>query len=207
MGYKIAIIGVGGAGTTTIKRMKAMLTIDSVIIDTEDNGIIADENILLSQNIESVDNFEISNTELTKLNAAISNYDIMILCAGLGGKTATAIAPIVSKLANAQNKMVISILYKPFMFEGNLRNKIAEKSASQIAETSDFSAVVSNDMISKTSPKNHSLSQAYSRGDELIFKIIEIITTEADNNNFEIAKNIIISKIEEAISKSEFIIK
>ena len=98
-------------------------------------------------------------------------------------------------------------MYKPFKFEGNVRNRLAENSAAQIGETADISVKISNDMIAKVSPKRTSFSQAFQAADNLICEIIEIITTEADNNNFETVKNIIISKMEEAISKSEFIIK
>ena len=204
MGYKIAIIGIGGAGAKTINRIKERINITSIIIDTENEDIIADESIILNQNI---DNQKLTKTEIAKLNSVISKYDVIILCVGLGGETGTAVAPLFTELAKKQNKFVAAVLYKPFKFEGNVRNRLAENSAAQIGETTDILVEISNDMISKVSPKRTTFSQAFQTADNLICEIIEIITNEADNNNFETVKNIIISRIEEAISKSGFIVK
>ena len=60
MGYKIAIIGIGGAGAKTISRIKERVNVTSIIIDTEDEGITADESIILNQK----DNQKITNQGL-----------------------------------------------------------------------------------------------------------------------------------------------
>ena len=199
---KIAIIGIGGAGAKTISRIKERVNVTAIIIDTEDEGITADKSIILNQK----DNQKITNTGIVTLNSVIAKYDILILCAGLGGETGTALSPVFTKLAKKQNKFVAAVLYKPFKFEGSVRNRRAENSTAQIGETADISVEISNDMIAKVSPKRTSFSQAFSAADDILFEIITIITNEAENDNFETVKNTIVNKIKDVISKSKFIL-
>lgn len=209
MKFNIAIIGVGGAGAITIKRMKENLNVNSIVIDNKSSDIVADEIELLNQDEckKNIDASRLSETDLSKLSSIIAKYDILVLCVGLGGKTGTSVAPIVSKLAKNQNKLVVTVMYKPFSFEGRLRNSIAEKGILSIVETSDFSVIISNDTLAKLLPRKQTFSKTFSMVDVLIFQMIEIIKTVAEENHdsFQCVKDTIICKLRDIASKSELI--
>lgn len=208
MKYKSAIIGIGGAGAITIKRMKENLNMTSIVIDIE-NSDAGDEIELINKDAYEInmDGFQLSGTVISKISNMVAKYDILILCVGLGGKTGTNVAPIISKLAKSQNKLVVTIMYKPFTFEGRLRNCIAEKGMLPIVETSDFSVVVSNDILAKLSPRKQTFSKTFSIVDALIFQMIEIVKTVAEENHdsFQCVKDTIICKLRDIASKSELI--
>ena len=208
MKYKSAIIGIGGAGAITIKRMKENLNMPSIVIDIENNDA-ADEIELINKDEyeRNTDVFKLSDTDLSKISNVVAKYDLLILCVGLGGKTGTNVTPIISRLAKSQNKLVVTIMYKPFTFEGRLRNSIAEKATLPIVETSDFSIIVSNDTLAKLSPLKQTFSKTFSLVDIMIFKMIETINTVAEDNHdsFQCMKDTLICKLRDIASKSELI--
>jgi len=159
-GARIIAVGVGGGGGNMIGHMinEGVTGIEMIMVNT-------DAQVLN----EAVNASKIQiGTKLTKglgagmkpevgKDSALENYDdirnalegadIVFISAGLGGGTGTGAAPIVAQIAKEIGALTISIVTKPFMFEGKKRLKLAEAGLEELKATSDSIVVIPNDKL------------------------------------------------------------
>lgn len=204
MKNSIVIIGIGGAGAITIKRMKEKLNIHSIVIDTKNDNIVADEIILVALDTETTEEIQLSDKDLSKIKNSIEKYDIIMICGGLGGKTGTHVIHRVAQIASEENKMVVAVMYKPFAFEGMLRKTIAEKGAEKIIEIADFSVLFSNDLLTKILPNKQTFAEAFTMMDAELFDIIDAVSADA-GKDFYTNKSSIINKLNNIRAHSKLI--
>jgi len=187
MGKSIAIIGLGGAGSNAINRIKAKSDAYCIRIDTDDAKnretqlrSKADEQILLNPNAIGV-NPSLSETEVYDIQRVLKEHKVIIMCVGLGGNTGSYIAPIVAKLANEQGKFVIAVMYKPFLFEGRKRSEIALDAVPNLQAESDYSVIIANEKL-KQLGQVKSLLSAFSVADDIVVDVIETIEHVLQNH-------------------------
>ena len=82
-----------------------------------------------------------------EIKAALIGADIVFISAGLGGGTGTGAAPIVAQIAKEVGALTISVVTKPFKFEGNKRIKLAEEGLEELKKESDSIVVIPNDKL------------------------------------------------------------
>ena len=82
-----------------------------------------------------------------EIRASLEGADIVFISAGLGGGTGTGAAPIVAKIAKEVGALTISVVTKPFMFEGKKRLKLAEAGLEELKKESDSIVVIPNDRL------------------------------------------------------------
>jgi cell division protein FtsZ len=82
-----------------------------------------------------------------QLREALNGADIVFIAAGLGGGTGTGAAPIIASIAKELGALTISVVTKPFMFEGRKRMKLAEEGLLELKEASDSIVVIPNDKL------------------------------------------------------------
>lgn len=88
------------------------------------------------------------------LRRALEGADIVFVAAGLGGGTGTGAAPIIAKIAKEVGALTISVVTKPFSFEGRKRLKLAEEGLEELKNESDSIVVIPNDkLLSIIDPK------------------------------------------------------
>ena len=69
-----------------------------------------------------------------ELKAVLSGSDIVFISAGLGGGTGTGAAPVVAKAAREVGALTISVVTKPFKWEGGRRAELAEEGLRNLKE-------------------------------------------------------------------------
>ena len=159
-GARIIAVGVGGGGGNMIGHMikEGVSGIEMLIINT-DAQVLSEANAATKIQI---------GTKLTKglgagmkpsvgKDSALENYDeirsalegadIVFISAGLGGGTGTGAAPIIAQIAKEVGALTISIVTKPFMFEGRKRLKLAEEGLEELKKVSDSIVVIPNDKL------------------------------------------------------------
>jgi len=159
-GARIVAVGVGGGGGNMIGHMVK-------------EGVSGIELIMVNTDAQALDNMGLVSTiqigtKLTKglgagmkpeigKESALENYDeihdalegadIVFISAGLGGGTGTGAAPVVAKIAKEVGALTISIVTKPFMFEGPRRSKLALAGLEELKKESDSIVVIPNDKL------------------------------------------------------------
>jgi len=183
-GARIIAVGVGGGGGNMIGHM-----IDQGVTGIEMIMVNTDAQVLN----EAVNASKIQiGTKLTKglgagmkpevgKDSALENYDeirtalegadIVFISAGLGGGTGTGAAPIVAQIAREIGALTISIVTKPFMFEGKKRLKLAEAGLEELKATSDSIVVIPNDKLLSIIDRKLGLKDS--------FKIVDSVLAQA----------------------------
>jgi cell division protein FtsZ len=198
---KICVIGIGTCGGNQVRDLikRGISGVSYVIANTDVHS--------LSQILE-VDNTITSivlGKELTKglgagsdpqigraaaeecteeIQQIIAGYDIVFICAGMGGGTGTGAAPYIAELAKEQSSLTISIIAKCRTVEGNKKTARAEEGIKQLLANSDTVIVIPNDKLKELYAGVNS-GDAYRNSNEPLVNalngIVKIIHNEADH--------------------------
>ncbi|MBL0708917.1 MAG: cell division protein FtsZ [Sulfurimonas sp.] len=183
-GARIIAVGVGGGGGNMIGHMikEGVAGIEMIVINTDAQAL---------QEEESASKIQIG-TKLTKglgagmkpavgKDSALENYDdirsalegadIVFISAGLGGGTGTGAAPVVAQIAKEVGALTISIVTKPFGFEGRKRLKLAEAGLEELKKESDSIVVIPNDKLLSIIDRRLGLKDS--------FKIVDSVLAQA----------------------------
>lgn len=108
-----------------------------------------------------------------ELKAVLNGSDIVFISAGLGGGTGTGAAPVVAKAAKEVGALTVSIVTKPFKWEGGKRARLAEEGLRNLKAESDCIVVIPNDRLLSIIPKNYSFQES--------FKVVNDVLARAVN--------------------------
>ncbi|MCH8048488.1 cell division protein FtsZ [Patescibacteria group bacterium] len=185
----IKVFGIGGGGSNAVDRMiqAKIKGVDLVAINTDAQDlkkIRAHHKIRIGR--ESTKGLGAGmNPELGKKAAleskeelvqALAGADMVFLTAGLGGGTGGgAIIPI-AEMARAQKILTVAVVTKPFSFEGNWRNRLADKALQELQGKVDTLLVIENDQILELSAKDTTVLSAFWQADEILRQAVQGIS-------------------------------
>jgi cell division protein FtsZ len=106
-----------------------------------------------------------------EIRKALEGADIVFISAGLGGGTGTGAAPVVAQIAKEVGALTISVVTKPFNFEGKKRLKLAEEGLEELKKESDSIVVIPNDKLLSIIDKKLGLKES--------FKIVDGVLSQA----------------------------
>jgi len=105
------------------------------------------------------------------IKTALEGADIIFIAAGLGGGTGTGAAPVIAQIAKEVGALTISIVTKPFQFEGRKRLKLAEQGLDELKKESDSIVVIPNDKLLSIIDRNLGMKES--------FKIVDSVLAQA----------------------------
>ena len=177
----IKVIGVGGGGNNAVNRMvdNQIKGVQFLAVNTENQVLElskADVTIQIGEKVTkglgAGANTQIgeeaaqeSREEITK---ALEGADMVFVTAGMGGGTGTGAAPIVAECAKEVGALTVGVVTKPFAFEGKRRRAAAEKGIEFLTQKVDTIIVIPNDKLLQVVDKKCSVSDAFSKADEVL---------------------------------------
>jgi cell division protein FtsZ len=182
---KVRVIGVGGAGSNILDR--AMLDgIDRVELAAANTdvqsltGAVTNLKIQLGRNLtrglgsggDPELGLAAAEESTDEIQAAIAGYDIVFVCAGLGGGTGSGAAPYIAKLARDAGALVLVLATMPFTFEGKRRCAQAAASLQLIREYSDAVICFENDRMAELTLPRMGIHEAFAAADVTISQSI-----------------------------------
>ncbi|QJA09276.1 cell division protein FtsZ [Romboutsia sp. CE17] len=186
---QIKVIGVGGGGNNAVNRMvEAQLKgVEFIAINTDKQALytskaeykvqIGDK---LTRGLGAGANPEIgkkaaeeSKDEIIKL---LEGADMVFVTAGMGGGTGTGAAPLVAQLAKEMGILTVGVVTKPFVFEGKIRMKNAERGIEDLKANVDTLITIPNDKLLQLVQKNTSMLEAFSIADNVLKQGIQSIS-------------------------------
>ena len=188
---KVKVFGVGGAGGNTVNRMKQMniegveyyaINTDAMALDQS----LADHKILIGEkstrNLGAGMDPEMGRKAVEEniddLRDAMKGADLVFVTAGMGGGTGTGAAPIVANIAREEGVLTVAVVTKPFRFEGNVRNSLAQSGVRALREAADTIIVIENkkllNLIQNTN-KNATVDEAFKMADEILGNAVQSI--------------------------------
>lgn len=115
------------------------------------------------------------------LQEAISGADVLILCAGLGGGTGSAVAPILAKMGRDSGALVAVVATMPFQFEGRRRAQQAKESLEELGRHADALVHFENDRMAELAEPRSEVGETFAACDALLFQAVaglsRILTT------------------------------
>lgn len=100
---------------------------------------------------------------------------LTVIAAGLGGGTGSGVAPEVARLAKEQGSYVVSVVIRPFRFEGDRRAAQADEALSRLALYSDLVLRFDNDAMESLIDPDKGVLEAFSVVNGLIARAVLIV--------------------------------
>jgi len=185
IGAKIKVIGVGGGGGNMIDHMIAqgIGEIELIAANTDAQALsssLADKKIQLGERAtrglgagmkpdvgknSALESFE-------DLKEAMEGSDIVFIATGMGGGTGTGATPIVAQAAREVGALTVSVVTKPFAFEGRKRTKLADLGIEELKKESDSIVVIPNDKLLSIVDKNLGIKDSFKLVDDILARAV-----------------------------------
>jgi cell division protein FtsZ len=98
----------------------------------------------------------------------LKGADMVFVAAGMGGGTGTGAAPIVAETAKEMGILTVSVVTKPFAFEGKRRMQNAERGIANLKDRVDTLIVIPNDRLLQVSERKTTMIEAFTMSDEVL---------------------------------------
>ncbi len=184
-GACIKVVGVGGGGGNMINHMinEGISGIDLIVANTDAQALdasLAPTKIQLGEKKtkglgagmkpeigreSALENYE-------EIKSALENADIVFIASGFGGGTGTGAAPVIAQAAKEVGALTVSVVTKPFMFEGRRRAKLAEEGLKELKKESDSIVVIPNDKLLSIIDKNLGIKDSFKIVDNILSRAV-----------------------------------
>jgi cell division protein FtsZ len=190
---KIKVIGLGGAGCNAVTRMvrEQIHGVEFIVMNTNARHLAITEVPIriqlgkqITRGIGAGGDHKLgrraAEESRDEIKQAITGADMVFITAGMGGGTGTGSAPLVAEIARQNGALTIAFITKPFKFEGNHRNQVAEEGISNLIDKVDTLIIIPNERLLEISDQRTSIDSAFKIADEVLFNgvraIAEVIT-------------------------------
>lgn len=192
-GARIKVVGLGGAGCNAVTRMvrEQIRGVEFVAMNTDAQQLAFTEaavRVQLGERLtrgmgaggDSAIGAKAAEESRDLIKEVLTGADMVFVTAGMGGGTGTGSAPIVAEIAKQSGALTISIVTRPFSFEGNHRRKTAEAGIENLQEKVDTLVIIPNDRLLQLCDQKASVDSAFKLADEVLHHgvqaIAEVIT-------------------------------
>jgi cell division protein FtsZ len=183
---KIKVVGVGGGGGNAINTMirEGLSGVDFLSANTDAQALaenLAPTKVQLGErglgagadpNVGRM----AADASRDRLREEFSTSDMVFVTAGFGGGTGTGGAPVVAEVAKELGALTVAVVTRPFMFEGGVRNKIAEEGIQALNDVVDSLITIPNDRLLQMVGKNTSMCDAFSLADRVLLDAVQGIS-------------------------------
>ncbi|PPI86601.1 cell division protein FtsZ [Candidatus Pantoea edessiphila] len=177
----IKVIGVGGGGGNAVEHMvrERIEGVEFFIVNTDSQALrktAVGKTIQIGNKITkglgAGANPEVGRNaaeeDRESLRASLEGADMIFITAGMGGGTGTGAAPVVAELAKDLGILTVSVVTKPFNFEGKKRMAFAEKGITELSKYVDSLIIIPNDKLLKVLGRGISLLDAFGAANNVL---------------------------------------
>ena len=121
-----------------------------------------------------------------EIRNALEGADIVFVAAGLGGGTGTGAAPVIAQIAKEVGALTISVVTKPFTFEGRKRLKLAESGLDELKTECDSIVVIPNDKLLSIIDRKLGMKESFKIVDDVLSRAVSgtsgVILSSGEND-------------------------
>ncbi|MGB2762629.1 MAG: cell division protein FtsZ [Minisyncoccales bacterium] len=186
---KIKVIGVGGSGSNAVSRMMKckIQGIDLIALNADAQDLkhtFAHQKIHIgketTKGLGTGMNPEVgrkaAEENRKEIEEVLKGLDMVFITCGLGGGCGSGASPVVAEIAKKQGALTIAVVTKPFSFEGNQRQTIAEKALKNLRDKVDTLLIIPNNKILSLIDKETTLISAFWACDEILREAVQGIS-------------------------------
>ena len=184
----IKIIGVGGAGSNAVDRLKMeqLGDVPLAVINTDSQALGSSpvqQKCMIGRHVTRGLGTggdpdlarQAAEADLDSINRVIGDAELVFLLAGMGGGTGSGAAPTVARVAGEAGALVIAFITLPFTFEGARRQKQAEEGLAALRKTCDAVIPLPNDILLQQMEEGASVLDAFEKADEWVARAVRSI--------------------------------
>ncbi|MBA1437772.1 MAG: cell division protein FtsZ [Epsilonproteobacteria bacterium] len=198
-GARIIAVGVGGGGGNMIGHMinegvngieMMLVNTDAQVLNENSSATKIQIGANLTKGLGAGMKPEIGRDSALEsydeIRDALQGADIVFISAGLGGGTGTGAAPVVAQIAKEIGALTISVVTKPFKFEGSKRGKLAEAGLKELKKESDSIVVIPNDKLLSIIDRRLGIKDSFKIVDSVLAQAVSgtsgVILSSGDND-------------------------
>lgn len=192
---KIKVVGIGGGGNNAINSMilsREIKNVEFIAINTDAQALLtskADTKLQIGNNftrgLGAGADPEVGRTAAEesreKIKELLFDTDMVFITAGMGGGTGTGASPIIAEIAKETGALTVSVVTKPFAFEGVRRMQTAEEGIEYLIDMVDTLIVIPNQRLLEVVDKKMTFIDAFRLADNVLGQgvkgISDLITT------------------------------
>ena len=190
---KIKVVGVGGAGGSALNRMMEhkIRGIEFVAINTDAQALhhnSAPTKIHIGKTttrglgagMDPEVGRKAAEEDSDEIREVLKDSDMVFITGGLGGGTGTGAMPLVAEIARDLGALTVSVVTRPFSFEGAQRKQFADQGYGELVDNVDTIITIPNDRLLQIIDKKTSLLESFKVVDDVLRQgiqgIAELIT-------------------------------
>ena len=155
----VKLIGVGGCGCNTLKRLAEGpdINVDLIIVDSDDAMVFA-------------------NGFDGEFRESLLDADMVFVLAGMGGRFGAENASLIAQAARSKGAAVVGFGVMPFSYEGRLRADNALHGIGEFQQNVDLLVRLSNDDLMKFAKPTDTMAYAFGKFDRYMYSVISAVT-------------------------------
>lgn len=191
-GTVIKVVGIGGCGSNAVSYMMKhnLENVTTFALNTDAQHLLtvnADKKIVLGKKITgghgtggdpNKGRMAMEET-IEEIKECLKDSDLVFLTAGLGGGTGTGGIPVLANVLKEMNILTVSVVTKPFTFEGKKRIEKAEKALLELKDKVNTLLVIPNDKLLQGEGKIR-IEELFAKADHVLYQavkgVVDIIT-------------------------------
>ncbi|GHV31479.1 hypothetical protein FACS1894167_13910 [Synergistales bacterium] len=186
---RIKVIGVGGGGNNAIDHIIrcGVRGVDFVAVNTDARCLeksLAFEKLMIGEKLTRGlgagsdpnvgEDAAVESRET--IRACIKDCDMVYLAAGMGGGTGTGALPVIAELAKELGVLTVSVVTKPFEFEGTRKMRTAIAGIERVKNSVDALIVLPNERLIDQSDRAMRLLDAFAMCDNVLCQAVRGVT-------------------------------
>ncbi len=182
----IKVLGVGGGGGNAVEHMVAgnIEGVDFITANTDAQALkksSAKTVLQLGSNItkglgagaDPDIGRKAALEDRERIIEMIDGADMLFITAGMGGGTGTGAAPVVAQVAKEMGILTVAVVTRPFSFEGNKRNSVADVGIEELSQHVDSLITIPNEKLLHVLGKHVSLLQAFASANDVLLGAVQ----------------------------------
>ncbi|PHS76650.1 MAG: cell division protein FtsZ [Rhodospirillaceae bacterium] len=186
---RISVVGVGGAGGNAVNNMIAaqLEGVEFLVANTDAQALAfskTDRRIQLgsglTQGLGAGSKPEIGRAaaeeSIEEITEQIKGSHMVFIAAGMGGGTGSGAAPVIARTARDLGVLTVGVVTKPFQFEGQRRQAIADKGIEDLEQYVDTLIVIPNQNLFRVANEKTTFADAFKMADDVLYSGVRGIT-------------------------------
>ena len=184
----VKVVSVGGAGLNALDRivLDGLEKAGVVAINTDVQSLtsaVSPHKVQLGRTVtrglgaggDPEVGYQAAVESADEIREAMSDANVIFVCAGLGGGTGSGAAPYVAQLAREAGALVIAFVTLPFTFEGKRRNAQAREALARLNAVAHSVICFENDRMGDMIAPHAGIHQAFATADIMISQSVRSI--------------------------------
>lgn len=178
---QIKVVGIGGAGGNAVLRManNSIQGLELLAINTDVQALQGIKHVptfaigpTITEGMGSGGNADLGRKAINESHDQVSqlleNSDLVFITAGMGGGTGTGAASVIADIAKKHGALTIAIVTRPFLFEGDHRQKVSARGLKQLNSKVDTLITIDNERLLPAINGKLSIEKAFTLADQVL---------------------------------------